>query len=260
MLNRTADYAVKRNYKMASVAVGENSENVRSEVRNFVVDIQRRLERGNNDVDGLDYIIFRLDWVINTLIRYTCDENVLTESDSGDLQRVTDLLRQVKDSLVIECSDTCTAYRAERVFSGTYGRPKFNIPREQLQFLLEQGFTVPAIANILGVSSRTIERRLSENRLSRRSLYSTISDHDLDAIMTSILTEFPETGYKRMTGFLRARGVVVQQNRIRERMRTINPEGTLLRALRIHAITRRSYQVASPLALWHIDGNHKLIR
>ncbi len=85
-------------------------------------------------------------------------------------------------------------------------------------------------------------------------MYSTISDHDLDAIMTSMLTEFPETGYKKqVTGFLRAI-VVVQQNRIRERMRTINPEGTLLCALRIHAISK------SPLALWHIDGNHKLIR
>jgi hypothetical protein len=54
---------------------------------------------------------------------------------------------------MIDCSDTCTAYRAERIFTGTHGRLKFNIPREQLQFLLEQGFTVPAIANILGVSS-----------------------------------------------------------------------------------------------------------
>lgn len=125
MLNRTADYKViKRNYKMASVAVGENSENVRSEVRNFVVDIQRRLERGNNDVYGLDYIIFRLDWVINILIRYTCDENVLTESDSGDLRRVIDLLRQVKDSMVIECSDTFTAYRAERVLVGRIWKTK----------------------------------------------------------------------------------------------------------------------------------------
>ncbi len=34
-----------------------------------------------------------------------------------------------------------------------------------------------------------------------------------------------------MTGFLRARGVVVQQNRICERMRTIDLEGTLLHAL-----------------------------
>ena len=70
----------------------------------------------------------------------------------------------------------------------------------------------------------------------------------------------PETGYKRMTGFLRSRGVVVQQSRIREAMRKVNPEGTMLRALRLHVTHRRSYQVSSPLALWHIDGNHKLIR
>ena len=63
-----------------------------------------------------------------------------------------------------------------------------------------------------------------------------------------------------MTGFLRSRGIVLQQNRIREAMRRINPEGTLLRALRLRVINRRKYQVASPLALWHIDGNHKLIR
>ena len=33
-------------------------------VQGFVVDIQRRFARGNHDADGLDYILFRLDWVI----------------------------------------------------------------------------------------------------------------------------------------------------------------------------------------------------
>ena len=63
-----------------------------------------------------------------------------------------------------------------------------------------------------------------------------------------------------MTGFLRLRGVVVQQSRIREAMRRVKPEGAMLRALRLHVTHRRSYQVSSPLALWHIDGNQKLIR
>lgn len=87
-----------------------------------------------------------------------------------------------------------------------------------------------------------------------------MSDEDLDAVINSILNDFPETEYKRMTGFLRARGIVLQQNRIREAMRRINPEGTLSCALRLNCINRRSYQVASPLALWHIDGNHKHVR
>jgi hypothetical protein len=40
----------------------------------------------------------------------------------------------------------------------------------------------------------------------------------------------------------------------------VDPQGTLLRALEMNVIHRRVYSVPSPLALWHIDGNHKLIR
>ena len=43
-------------------------------------------------------------------------------------------------------------------------------------------------------------------------------------------------------------------------MRRVDPEGVLLRALTINTVNRRKYQVYAPLALWHIDGNHKLIR
>ena len=63
MLNRTADLHNYKKIPNGLLAVRENSENVRSEVRNFVVDIQRHLERGNNDVDGLDYIILYSDLI-----------------------------------------------------------------------------------------------------------------------------------------------------------------------------------------------------
>ena len=43
-------------------------------------------------------------------------------------------------------------------------------------------------------------------------------------------------------------------------MRRVNPDGVLLRALELRAVRRRRYQVRGPLSLWHIDGNHKLIR
>ena len=33
-------------------------------VRSYVIDIQKRFERGNHNGDGLDYTVFRLDWVI----------------------------------------------------------------------------------------------------------------------------------------------------------------------------------------------------
>jgi hypothetical protein len=41
------------------------------------------------------------------------------------------------------------------------GRPKYDIPKKQLSFLLDQAFSVPEISRILGVGKRTVERKLS---------------------------------------------------------------------------------------------------
>ena len=62
-----------------------------------------------------------------------------------------------------------------------------------------------------------------------------------------------------MNGFLSQRGYTVQQHRVRESMRRVDPEGVLLRGLEMRVINRRNYLVAGPQCLWHIDENHKLI-
>ena len=61
-------------------------------------------------------------------------------------------------------------------------------------------------------------------------------------------------------GSLRSRGYRIQQKRIHESVRRVDPDGVLLRSLEIHVIRRRAYDVVRPLALLHIDGYHKLIR
>ncbi|XP_036417029.1 uncharacterized protein LOC118800955 [Colossoma macropomum] len=43
-------------------------------------------------------------------------------------------------------------------------------------------------------------------------------------------------------------------------MRREDPEGSEMRALQLHTVRRRRYSVPAPNSLWHIDGNHKLIR
>lgn len=63
-----------------------------------------------------------------------------------------------------------------------------------------------------------------------------------------------------MRGHLRARGHNVQWHHIRDSMRRLCPEEILMRALQLTAVRRRTYFVQAPLSLWHIDGNHKLIR
>ena len=74
------------------------------------------------------------------------------------------------------------------------------------------------------------------------------------------MSEFPNCGYRQMRGNLRARGFNIQWNRIRDSMQRVDPQGTLMRALRLITVSRRTYFVQAPLSMWHINGNHKLIR
>ena len=44
-----------------------------------------------------------------------------------------------------------------------------------------------------------------------------------------------------MSGYLRTRGIRIQQRRIRESKRRVDPQGTLLQALEMNVIHRRVY-------------------
>ncbi|XP_068710300.1 uncharacterized protein [Montipora foliosa] len=149
---------------------------------------------------------------------------------------------------------------AETLFTGQRGGPRYFISKDKLEFLLNMRFTSGEISSMLCVSESTVKRRIREFESFVRPRYSDISDDDLDHIVERIMREFPNSGYKRMTGLLQNAGHRIQQSRIRECMRRVNPDGVLLRALELRAVRRRRYQVRGPLALWHIDGNHKLIR
>ena len=115
------------------------------------------------------------------------------------------------------------------------------------------------MADTLGVSTRTIERRLHASGLSIRDSYSTMSDSDLDREISSIRREHSDAGYRMMFRLLFAKGCRVQQHRIRESMARCDPQGVCLRWIRA-AHRRRAYSVLGPQALWHIDGHHKLIK
>ena len=69
--------------------------------------IQRRFERGNHNADGLDYIVLRLDWVINILVKYSGTERIDP--------RVIDLLREVKDTIKLTSSQCPSSHAAGTV-------------------------------------------------------------------------------------------------------------------------------------------------
>ena len=93
---------------------------------------------------------------------------------------------------------------------------------------------------------------MSSLNLSIRSTYSEISDAE---IVRGVQEQW---GNRQMYGYLLSRGIRVQVDRVRECQRRVDPEGCVLRSLR--NLRRRVYSVQGPQHLWHIDGNHKLIR
>jgi predicted transcriptional regulator len=168
------------------------------------------------------------------------------------IAKVSECLR-----IVEECLEECEGSLCSDAACGP-GRPSFDISPLQIEHLLELGFAAVDIAKVLGVSRSTVSRRMRHYGLSVSRTYCCISDSDLDDIVRSISHLFPGCGNKMMEGHLRERGIVVQQTRIREALRRTDPEGTAIRQ-RL-SIRRRQYNITFPQELWHIDGNHKLIR
>ena len=143
-------------------------------------------------------------------------------------------------------------------YVGTPGRPRYDVNHTLLQQLLDLHFTVTEMAEILGVSPRTVSRRLASLNMTVRSRYASISDHHLDDIIRAVQQEHPNLGYRMMRSALAARGAHIQERRIRDSLRRVDPLGVTLRWA--HSIHRRSYRVPCPNALWYIDGYHALIR
>ena len=135
-------------------------------------------------------------------------------------------------------------------YSGIAGRPSYIIPKEWLAQSLEYGFTQIDIENVLKVSRKTVSRRINKFQLrSEYPRYSEIADEQLYAIVSGIISQFPNAGIRSMKGHLLARNIRVTWDRVRNSLWAVDP-----------VIRRRVYSVPGTLALWHIDGNHKLIR
>ena len=174
--------------------------------KRFRLDLVSKLERHSVGQDQLDSVKFRLDRFVGVLSRYTQakpDVDIPVNS-------VIEKLRYAQNIIVQLYKDVYSGYKPEKVYSGCKGIPSFDIPKEQLEMFLEYNFSVPQIAEMPGVSLSTIERRFRDYDLSVSQTYSAIDDNEVDEIIQQLVSEFPNCGYRRMTVFLRGRGIHVQ--------------------------------------------------
>lgn len=140
------------------------------------------------------------------------------------------------------------------------GRPRISISETSLTHLIELGLPVKSIEELLGVSRATLFRRMTENGLSVRAMYSTCTDEELDALITEIKRSMPDAGYRMVRGSLLAQGHRVQFDRVCASMHRVDSVGVLSRMTNLRCIARRTYCVPHPKYMVHIDTNHKLIR
>ena len=194
--------------------------------------------------------------------------SVLSEAVLGAESRsFSDQLVQIEESLrslQLQLFDKIRSHDSMRfrcpTEQGNTGRPRFIITRQQISYLREFSFKWTEIADLLGVSISTLNRHRSSLGLGSDATprFTTISDVELDVLLRDIVRQLPFSGIRMVQGEMESRGIHVQRERVRASLHRV--DSLNIRARLRHVFERRQYRVPGPNSLWHIDGNHKLIR
>ena len=137
--------------------------------------------------------------------------------------------------------------------SRSRGRSRISVDRSQLELLRNMRFTWDQISAILGPSYKTLQRRAKEWDI---RTYCELTDTEIDEAVRGILHNMPNAGEVMVAGSMVSLRIRVQRRRLRQSIHRVRgTEGSTSRH-----IYRRVYSVPGPIYLWHIDGNHKLIK
>ena len=142
--------------------------------------------------------------------------------------------------------------------TGARGRPRLTVTKEQLEYFIENEFHIPQVAEMLKISVSTVKRRMREFGVSVRDRYTVIDDPTLSSAIQDIQHSNPNSGYRMVNAILKLQRIVVPIHRVRQLCFLNDPAATMRRWMM--TVERRVYSVPGPNSLWHIDGNHKLIR
>jgi DNA-binding NarL/FixJ family response regulator len=129
---------------MSDEGITDNSLLLSSSLE-VVRDLISKLD-GISSSEDASHIVVRLDILNRMLVNLEVDDSIL-EISTFAFDKITKLE-------MARSSSTEVPLRSR-------GRPSFEIEEGQLNYLLDQGFKVKDISNMLGVSKRTVERRMS---------------------------------------------------------------------------------------------------
>ena len=227
-----------------------------------------------------EYVLDRLTTCISTISRLidyiqSAMEAVELEEDESEaidilqsqLSQLLDCVREISiewqthfDRIQMNATGTVsqqggTSFRLtiNRATQGP-GRPRFNITKEQLEYLSSMSFSWSQIATLLGVSRMTIYRRRAEFGL-LLDPETSLSYSDLNSLVYTMRSEHPEIGETIVWGRLRSLGYRVTRERVRNALHQTDPLSSALR-WRGNLTRRKPYSVPGPNSLWHIGNNN----
>ena len=117
-----------------------------TDVRQILLDLSRRLHQDVGD-DVVDYALFRLQQLSRHLARFAHAAQVY-EEEQADLDMIASLLTEADRNFPCHY----VGLNAGSSYSGGPGRPRMEISREQLEYLVENDISIPDIAQVLGLS------------------------------------------------------------------------------------------------------------
>jgi hypothetical protein len=205
--------------------------------------------------------------------------NLFEASEFATLERSINAMVDALDQACHQSSDPYQGQQLQvisRVQTGRRGRPRVEINQDFLQYALALRGPTGISKSLQSCSSRTIRRRALEHGLvdpgapvcteedlpdgqvarvytSSTRAVSTLSDPELDALLTSILQVFPDFGRRMLSGRLLAQGHNVPRERITDSYLRVHGSSGVFGNRAIH---RKVYSVAGANSLWHHDGQH----
>eukprot|EP00794_Sanderia_malayensis_P013267 gene13267-14634_t len=227
----------------------EELEEFLTEVGSFLENLQRNYYIC--DINGMEYDIRKLDQYIEIFaallsVLLTVQEAplLLTQIVSGLANSLRKRKYDISKKLSDHLKDKEQVYVCETEDTG--GRPRFVVTREQIVVLRDTGMTWSDISKCLCISPKTLYRRRQEYDIPNN--FSNISDSELDNLLSDVLALTPNAGETYVTGSLRARGILVQRRRIRNRINRSLAE--FAQQINYHGLSSVAGR-KSPLALWH---------
>lgn len=169
----------------------------------------RSFEDGRLQLEAVDFFLVTLELVQREL--------VATEQMNGFDEDVDEASECVRESLTFlrgfhnVPAPACESAGPPVLHRGCVGSPKFEIPYQQMTFLIESRFTAPQMAEIFEVSLRTVRRRMASYGLSvTAAQYAVLSDEEVDDLIREIQHNFLTCGNRQMQGQLLSRGLRVK--------------------------------------------------